>query len=85
MFKFVNTNNHVLFTKYIKYNILKKRCNFSTNSIRNHQMKIFNSLSNNVDLFEPKDDKNITWYSCGPTVYDSTHMGHARTYISIGI
>lgn len=22
-------------------------------------------------------------YNCGPTVYDSSHMGHARTYISV--
>lgn len=23
----------------------------------------------------------ITWYSCGPTVYDAAHLGHARTYV----
>jgi cysteinyl-tRNA synthetase len=23
----------------------------------------------------------MTWYSCGPTVYDFAHAGHARTYI----
>lgn len=23
----------------------------------------------------------LTWYSCGPTVYDSSHLGHARTYV----
>ena len=23
----------------------------------------------------------ITWYMCGPTVYDHSHMGHARNYI----
>lgn len=27
----------------------------------------------------------ITWYSCGPTVYDQTHLGHARTYIMTDI
>lgn len=27
----------------------------------------------------------ITWYTCGPTVYDDSHMGHARTYISFDI
>ena len=27
----------------------------------------------------------ITWYSCGPTVYDHSHMGHARNYVSTDI
>ena len=27
------------------------------------------------------DSSVYTWYSCGPTVYDSCHLGHARTYI----
>jgi len=24
----------------------------------------------------------LKWYACGPTVYDSAHLGHARTYVS---
>jgi len=28
---------------------------------------------------------SLTWYSCGPTVYDSSHMGHARTYVCTDI
>lgn len=24
---------------------------------------------------------NVTWYTCGPTVYSHSHMGHARNYI----
>ena len=27
----------------------------------------------------------ISWYSCGPTVYDSSHVGHARTYVQIDL
>jgi len=27
----------------------------------------------------------ITWYTCGPTVYDVAHLGHARTYVSVDI
>lgn len=27
----------------------------------------------------------MTWYQCGPTVYDESHMGHARTYVSFDI
>ena len=27
----------------------------------------------------------MTWYQCGPTVYAESHMGHARTYVSLDI
>ncbi|KAL4854639.1 Cysteine--tRNA ligase [Chlorella vulgaris] len=26
--------------------------------------------------------RDVTWYSCGPTVYDAAHLGHARTYVT---
>lgn len=31
------------------------------------------------------DPAQITWYTCGPTVYDESHMGHARCYVSFDI
>ncbi|VDM05017.1 unnamed protein product, partial [Schistocephalus solidus] len=37
------------------------------------------------DEFIPINGTNVTWYCCGPTVYDSAHMGHARSYISFDI
>lgn len=27
----------------------------------------------------------VTWYICGPTVYDAAHVGHARTYLAFDI
>mmetsp|Transcript_32892 Transcript_32892/g.47520 ORF Transcript_32892/g.47520 Transcript_32892/m.47520 type:complete len:565 (+) Transcript_32892:1898-3592(+) len=36
------------------------------------------STTKSVDL---KIDSSLTWYSCGPTVYDVAHLGHARTYV----
>ena len=33
----------------------------------------------------PADPNQVTWYQCGPTVYDESHMGHARTYVSFDI
>jgi cysteinyl-tRNA synthetase len=46
-----------------------------------------NSFTNQKDLFVPhKLDKNlVTWYMCGPTVYDHSHLGHAKTYICFDI
>ena len=37
-----------------------------------------NSLTRQKDEFRPKTGKTVKWYSCGPTVYDHSHMGHAR-------
>ena len=28
---------------------------------------------------------SVTWYICGPTVYDASHVGHARTYLAFDI
>eukprot|EP00947_MAST-08B_sp_MAST-8B-sp1_P000015 g15.t1 len=40
-----------------------------------------------VDLvdFIPKQEGEIKWYICGPTVYDSAHIGHARAYLTFDI
>ena len=37
------------------------------------------------EVFVPQNGNTVLWYSCGPTVYDSSHMGHARSYISFDI
>ncbi|EDW91983.1 cysteine--tRNA ligase, cytoplasmic [Drosophila yakuba] len=49
------------------------------------KLKLFNSLTRQKEDFVPLDGNNVTWYSCGPTVYDASHMGHARSYISFDI
>ena len=35
--------------------------------------------------FVPLQGNVIRWYSCGPTVYDAAHMGHARNYVTFDI
>ena len=32
-----------------------------------------------------KNGRRVTWYACGPTVYDDAHLGHARNYVSTDI
>lgn len=44
-------------------------------------MKLYNTLSRSIEEFEPLNKPKVTFYSCGPTVYDYTHIGHARKYI----
>ncbi|XP_029056571.2 cysteine--tRNA ligase, cytoplasmic isoform X1 [Osmia bicornis bicornis] len=48
-------------------------------------LKVYNSLTRDKELFIPQFGNRILWYSCGPTVYDASHMGHARSYISFDI
>uniref|UniRef100_A0AC34GP63 Cysteine--tRNA ligase n=1 Tax=Panagrolaimus sp. ES5 TaxID=591445 RepID=A0AC34GP63_9BILA len=49
------------------------------------QLKIYNSLTRRKDDFIPIDGNQVKFYICGPTVYDSAHMGHARAYLSFDI
>ncbi|XP_038111748.1 cysteine--tRNA ligase, cytoplasmic [Culex quinquefasciatus] len=49
------------------------------------RLRLYNSLTRQKELFVPRDGRNVRWYSCGPTVYDASHMGHARSYISFDI
>lgn len=45
-------------------------------------MKIFNSLGRKTEEFKPLHSEKVTIYVCGITPYDTTHLGHAFTYIS---
>jgi cysteinyl-tRNA synthetase len=44
-------------------------------------LKLFNSLTRQKEEFIPQNGRRVLWYSCGPTVYDASHMGHARYVI----
>ena len=45
-------------------------------------LKIYNTLSNKIEEFEPVEPNKVKMYVCGPTVYDNAHLGHARCYIT---
>ena len=48
-------------------------------------IKVFNTLTRKKEPFKPLEDKIVKMYVCGPTVYDLSHLGHARTYIVFDI
>lgn len=48
------------------------------NSAERPKLKLYNSLTRQKEEFVPLDGNNVKWYSCGPTVYADSHMGHAR-------
>ncbi|OGK09366.1 cysteine--tRNA ligase [Candidatus Roizmanbacteria bacterium RIFCSPHIGHO2_01_FULL_35_10] len=45
-------------------------------------MKLYNTLTKRIDEFKTLKPTPVTLYTCGPTVYDFTHIGHARKYIN---
>lgn len=50
------------------------------------ELKLYNSLTKEKNEFIPQSGgKRVLWYNCGPTVYDASHMGHARSYITFDI
>lgn len=44
-------------------------------------VKLFNTLSREIEAFHPIDSNEVKLYCCGPTVYNYQHIGNLRTYI----
>ncbi len=44
-------------------------------------MKLFNTLTRNVEEFKPNVEGKVNMYTCGPTVYHFAHIGNLRSYI----
>ncbi len=45
------------------------------------EIRIYNTLSHSLEVFKPLYGKRVFMFVCGPTVYDYSHLGHARTYV----
>ena len=44
-------------------------------------MKLYNTLTRKVEEFRALNPPHVGMYTCGPTVYDYTHIGHLRKYV----
>ncbi len=45
-------------------------------------MQLYNTLSKQIDTFEPLKPGQVSIYSCGPTVYDHIHIGNLRAFVA---
>ncbi len=45
-------------------------------------LRLYNTLTRKVEPFQPGDPSHITFYSCGPTVYDDAHIGNFRSFLA---
>ncbi len=45
------------------------------------EIKLYNSLSSNVEVLKPLHKNEISMYVCGPTVYNYVHIGNMRPVV----
>ncbi|MEM7119184.1 MAG: cysteine--tRNA ligase [Chloroflexota bacterium] len=48
-------------------------------------LKIYNVLTRQKEEFVPLTEGKVNMYVCGPTVYDYSHIGHGKTYVSFDV
>ncbi|WP_299556266.1 cysteine--tRNA ligase [Seonamhaeicola sp.] len=52
---------------------------------KNQELKIYNSLTGEKEIFKPINDGHVGMYVCGPTVYSNVHLGNVRTFMSFDV
>jgi cysteinyl-tRNA synthetase len=48
-------------------------------------LRLYNTLSGEIEDFHPIDGNRVRMYACGPTVYDYGHIGNFRTFIAVDL
>ena len=48
---------------------------------KENQLKIYNSLTKEKEVFKPLTEGYVGMYVCGPTVYSNAHLGNVRTFM----
>jgi cysteinyl-tRNA synthetase len=44
-------------------------------------LRLFNTMTRRLEVFEPIEGEHVRMYTCGPTVYDYAHIGNLRTFL----
>ncbi len=48
-------------------------------------LRLYNTMSSQVEEFRPLRDYEVRMYACGPTVYDYGHIGNFRTFVAVDL
>lgn len=57
----------------------------SANGQTASDLKVYNTETRSLEIFEPMQKREVKMYSCGPTVYDYAHIGNLRAYVFVDI
>ncbi len=49
------------------------------------KLKVHNTFTRSLEEFTPNRAKRVNMFVCGPTVWDASHVGHAKTYVAYDI
>lgn len=67
---------------YVQDNNNLNNTGFTSTAVR---PAVLNTVTGCLDSLPDPWEGPLKWYSCGPTVYDSAHLGHARTYVCLDV
>jgi cysteinyl-tRNA synthetase len=48
-------------------------------------LRLYNTMSSQIEEFRPIRDNQVRMYACGPTVYDYGHIGNFRTFVAVDL
>jgi cysteinyl-tRNA synthetase len=48
-------------------------------------LRLYNTMSSQIEEFHPLRDNEVRMYACGPTVYDYGHIGNFRTFVAVDL
>ncbi len=48
-------------------------------------LRLYNTLTRRLEPLRPRDPSRVTFYSCGPTVYDDAHIGNFRSFLAADV
>src|SRR5215475_6567696 len=48
-------------------------------------LRLFNTMSSQIEEFRPLSDSEVRMYACGPTVYDYGHIGNFRAFVAVDL
>jgi cysteinyl-tRNA synthetase len=48
-------------------------------------LRLYNTLTRRIEEFRPADPARVTFYTCGPTVYDDAHIGNFRSFLAADV
>jgi cysteinyl-tRNA synthetase len=58
---------------------------FGSTPVITREIKLYNTASGKLEVFEPHKATDVKLYSCGPTVYDNVHIGNLRAFLNTDI